>query len=141
MRGRTWMFVPDRGGVKIPDRIKRGIETKIRELAERRFKGNYTRLGFRFRGALLYIDAYTEPVLPTRLPKGWPETRAEYAERLRNTPMPLCRLRHYSEDRWCYALFVYSSEKYETSVFPSGEFMGRAEDAFEVAAGFHLASP
>lgn len=35
-------------------------------------------------------------------------------------------------------MFMYSSEKYETSVFPSGDLWGKAEDGFELAAGFHL---
>ena len=120
--------------------VRSETERRIREVAERRFKGAYTRLDFRFRGALLYIDAYTEPVIPKKLPEDWPETRAEFEERLRSTPIPLCRLRHYSQDCWSLAMYMYSSEKYETSVFASGDFWGKAEDGFELAAGFHFSA-
>ena len=60
-------------------------------------------------------------------------------ERLRNTPIHLCRLRYFGdEEGWGFAFFAYSSEHYELSVFPSGEFLGPPEDAFEAAAGAYL---
>jgi hypothetical protein len=60
-------------------------------------------------------------------------------ERLRNTPIHLCRLRYRGdEEHWGFAFFAYSSEKYELSVFPSGQFFGPPEDAFEVSANVHL---
>ena len=52
-------------------------------------------------------------------PANWPETRDEYMERLRNTPIHLCRLRYRGdEEHWGFAFFAYSSEKYELSVCP-----------------------
>jgi hypothetical protein len=72
-------------------------------------------------------------------PANWPETREEYIERLRKTPIHLCRLRYSGDDEhWGFAFFAYSSEKYELSVFPSGQFFGPPEDAFEVSANVHL---
>ena len=60
-------------------------------------------------------------------------------ERLRNTPIHLCRLRYRGdEQRWGFAFFAYSSEKYELSIFPSGQFFGPPETAFEVSANVHL---
>jgi hypothetical protein len=60
-------------------------------------------------------------------------------ERLRDTPIHLCRLRYRGdEEHWGFAFFAYSSEKYELSVFPSGQFFGKPEDAFEVSANVHL---
>ena len=61
-----------------------------------------------------------------------------YLERLRNTPIPLCRLRYFGGDRWGFALYTFSQEKYELSVFPNGEFFGRPEEAFLLAASFYL---
>ena len=34
--------------------------------------------------------------------------------------------------------FTYSNEKYELSVFPSGEFFGTPEEAFDTAARVYL---
>ena len=59
-------------------------------------------------------------------------------ERLRNTPTHLCRLRYFGDDRWSFGFFTYSNERYELSVFPSGEFFGTPEEAFQVAAGVYL---
>src|SRR6266508_4087540 len=70
---------------------------------------------------------------------GWPETREEFLERLRSTPTKLCRLRYFGgEDRWGFAFYTYGNERYELSVFPSGEFLGPPEEAFGVSAGAYL---
>ena len=52
-----------------------------------------------FRSQFCYIDAYTDPAepRPNWPPVNWPETREEYLERLRNTPIHLCRLQHVSQ--------------------------------------------
>jgi len=132
----TWVFDPDSGGKKIPPHVQERTEARIRRYAEKHHAGRYTRLDIHFRGQFCYIDAYTEPSLP----EGWPpkdfgETRAEMIERLRNTPTHLCRLRYFGdEERWGFAFFTYSNEKYETSVFPNGDFRGKPEDAFEASA-------
>ena len=87
------------------------------------------------------VDAYQEPepLAPNWPPPDWPETREEYQERLRNTPVHLCRLRYFGdEERWGFAFYTYSNERYELSVFPSGEFLGPPEDAFQVSAQMYL---
>ena len=108
---------------------------RIRSYAERHFAGKYTRLGICFQRQFCYIDAYTEPEVPKR----WPpagladlhETRAEHVERLRNTPLHLCRLRFFGdEERWSFAMFGYSNEKYDLTILPSGDFYGTPEEAF-----------
>jgi hypothetical protein len=54
-------------------------------------------------------------------------------ERLRNTPIHLCRLRYRGdEEHWGFAFFAYSSEKYERSVFPSGQFFGQPRSACDL---------
>jgi hypothetical protein len=140
MARRTWVWNPDAGGVKISPAVRRQIEERIRRYAEEHFAGMYTRLDIRFRGQFCYIDAYTEPDdAPGWPPADWPESREERLERLRNTPTHLCRLRYFGDpERWGFAFFAYSSEKYELSVFPSGEFRGRPEDAFEASASAYL---
>ena len=135
----AWTFSPDSGGKKFPDAVKRDITQRIQAYAAAHFAGKYTRLDIRFRGQFCYIDAYTEPVFTEGWPPAdWPETRAEYEERLRNTPTHLCRLRYFGNEEWGFAFFAYSSEKYELSVYPNGEFFGPPEDAFHAAANAYL---
>jgi hypothetical protein len=59
-------------------------------------------------------------------------------ERLRATPTHLCRLRYFGGERWGFAFYTYSNERYELSVFPNGEFFGAPEEAFEVSANAYL---
>jgi len=137
----VWVRDPDAGGVKIPEAVKRRTEERIRRYAEQHFAGKYTRLEIRFRNQFCYVDAYTEPdALPDWPPPDWPESREEYLERLRDTPTHLCRLRYFGDEaRWGFAFYAYSSEKYELSVFSSGDFYGTPEEAFHEAAGAYLA--
>src|SRR6266571_1434504 len=138
---KQWVFAPDTGGVKIPQAVKHDVQKRLEAVAAKHLKGKYTRLDIRFKAQFCYSDAYTEPPKPTKgwPPKDWPETREEYVERLRNTPTHLCRLRYFGDqERWGFAFYTYSSERYELSVFPSGEFFGPPEEAFEAAAGAYL---
>ena len=138
-KGWTWSPAPpDTGGKQIPNAVRERTAHRIQKYAQKHFKGRYVRLDVRFRGRFCYIDAYVEPSVPKRLPKDFPETRTELLERLRNTPTHLCRLRYFSEERWGFALYAYSSEKYETTIIPSsGDFFGTPEEAFE-AVGRHI---
>lgn len=135
-----WGFAPDSGGTRIPDAVKHRTGARIRSFAEQHFAGRYTRFDVRFRNQFCYVDAFQEPELtPNWPPAGWPETREEYVERLRATPVKLCRLRYFGdENRWGFAFFTYSNERYELSMFPTGDFFGPPEDAFEVSANVHL---
>jgi len=139
MPRRAWVFDPGSGGKKIPVRIKAEVEQRIERVAEEHFKGKYMRLDVRFRGRFCYIDTYREPqVSPDWPPADWPETREEYIERLRSTPTHLCRLRYFGDDRWGFAFYTYSNEKYELAVYPDGEFLGKPEEAFMVSAVVYL---
>lgn len=138
---KRWAFDPDSGGKRIPETVRRQTEQRIRRYAQEHFAGRYTRLDIRFRGQFCYIDAYIEPPPPPPNwpPPGWPETPEETAERLRNTPLHLCRLRYFGDqERWGFAFYTYSHERYELSMFPSGEFFGPPEEAFRVAAEVYL---
>jgi hypothetical protein len=140
-RTKGWVFTPDRGGTPIPEPVRRRTAERLCRHAEQHFAGCYTRLAVRFHGQFCYVDACTEPAqLPAGWPPAdWPETRAEHLERLRNTPTHLCRLRYFGDqERWGFAFYTYSGERYELSVFPSGEFLGPPEEAFQVAAGAYF---
>lgn len=137
----AWVLDSDSGGRPIPEPVKRRTEARLRRHAEEHFADRYTRLDIRFRSQFCYIDAYTEPEPPTAAwpPPDWPETREEYVERLRMTPTHLCRLRYFGdEEQWGFGFYTYSHERYEVSIFPSGEFLGPPEDAFRVSAEMYL---
>jgi len=130
-----WVYDPHAGGKKIPEAVRRRTEQRIRAYAEKHYAGKYTRLEIRFRGVFCYIDAYTEPPAPSKdLLKVTGESEEEYLERLRNFPWHLCRLRHFTEDRWSMAFYTYSHEKYEPSFFDTGKDMGTPEEGFETGA-------
>jgi hypothetical protein len=134
-----WVFDPDSGGKKIPEIVKRDIERRIHAVAIEQFSGRYKRLEIRFRSQFCYIDAYTEPRISENWPPpNWSETREEYLDRMRNTPVHLCRLRYFGNDRWGFAFYTYSNEKYELSVFPNGHFIGTPEEAFFTSAMVYL---
>lgn len=136
-----WVFSPNSGGKRIPEPVQRRTEARLVRYAEAHFAGYYTRLAIRFRAQFCYIDAYNEPgdTGPTWPPADWPETREEYLERLRNTPTHLCRLRYFGdEERWGFGFFAYGSERYQLAFFPSGEYFGPPEDAFEVCANLYF---
>jgi hypothetical protein len=130
-----WVFDPDAGGVKIPKPVQERTRQRILAHAAKQYAGKYTRLDVRFRGQFCYIDAYQEPDAPRDWPPpGWHESRAEFIERMRNTPVHLVRLRYFGDDRWGVAFYTYSHEKYELTMYPSGEWFGTPEDAFDIGA-------
>ena len=130
-----WVYDPHAGGVKIPERTKYRTKQRILAYAQQHYAGTYTRLGVRFRGVFCYLDAYVEPSISDDFPPpGFPETKEAYLERLRNTPVHLCRLRHFTEDRWSVAFYSYASERYEPCILPNGTFEGTPEEGFEVGA-------
>jgi len=136
MGKKGWVYDPHSGGVKIPKAVQERTRFRIITYAEKNFSGKFARIDVRFRGALCYVDAYTEPYVSKEFdPNELGETREEYIERLRSFPTHLCRLRYFGdEDRWTLAFFTYSNEKYEPSVFNNGSFHGTPEEAFETSS-------
>ena len=58
----------------------------ILDYANKHHPGKFTRIDVRFRGALCYIDAYTEPGVPRGSTSPAGETREQWIERLRRPP-------------------------------------------------------
>ena len=131
---RAWTLNPHAGGVTIPDARKEDTKRRLLAHAEKHYAGRYARLDVRFKGALCYIDAFTEPDTRGTPWKATSETREQFAERLRSTPTHLCRLRHFGPDRWSVAFFTYSHGRYEPTFFPSGQPFGTPEEALDVGA-------
>lgn len=120
---KVWVYDPQSGGKKIPDTIKPRLHQRILDHAEKHYAGKYNRIELRFRGQFCYIDAYTEPHVGKHYdPQLYGESREEHIERLRNTPLHLCRLRYFGdEDRWTMAFYTYSHDTYEPCIFPDRE--------------------
>jgi hypothetical protein len=134
---KVWVFDPHTGGRKIPPAAQDAVRRRILEHAQRNYAGKFTRIDVRIRGALCYLDAYQEPYVEKRHPTAsMGETREEYIQRLRNTPIHLCRLRYFDTNRWSVAFYTYSNEKYEPCVFPNGEWFGTPEEAFDIGATY-----
>ena len=132
---KTWAFNPHVGGRPIPPSVKRRTVERLEKHAADNYQGLYTRLGIRFRGPLCYVDAFTEPEKPDkRLLSRTHETPEAYLERMRNWPLRLGRLRYFAEDRWSYAFYTYSNERYEPTVFVNGDWFGTPEEAFDIGA-------
>jgi len=133
---RVWVYSPHTGGAKIPAAVRERTGRRIQAHAAAHHAGKFTRLDIRFRGALCYVDAYTEPEKPSAaLLRALGETRAAYLARLRGTPLHLCRLRYFGrEDAWSMAFFTYSHERYEPCSFQNGRSTGTPEEAFEIGS-------
>jgi hypothetical protein len=131
---------PHAGGSKIPPSLQAEIRSRIERHAKRKFAGAYNRIDVRFRGALCYVDVFTEPEPPApKLLRALGETLKQYQERLRSTPTHLCRLRYFSgRNGWSLALYTYSQERYEPCLLPNGEHFGTVEKCFALAASFYL---
>ena len=134
---RVWTFAPHSGGVKIPPAVQGEVCERLECYAAKHYAGRYSRLEVRFRGALCYVDAYQEPRRPDRsLLRITGEVEEEYLDRLRKTPVHLGRLRYFGNDRWSYCFYTYSNERYEPTVFPTGEWFGTPEEAFDIGATY-----
>lgn len=47
-------------------------------------------------------------------------------------PSSLCRLRYLERRGWTLAIYTYSNEKYEPSIFSSGKWDGTPEEALDM---------
>lgn len=133
---KLWMFSPHTGGSRIPPVVQEDTRRRIAAHAEAKYHGRFRRIDVRFRGALCYIDAYCEPDPPTvAILRSRGETKTQYYERGRSTPIHLCRLRYFAgHGHWSVAFYTYSHERYEPTVFADGELFGTPEAAFDLGA-------
>ncbi len=117
----------------IPKTVQNALRARLEKHVRAKWKGRCRGMVVRFRGAYAYVEAFPVESLYMR----WhaPEQRA----RIDATPPRLCRLGYLgSLDRWQYAFYKYSDEKYVLSVVASGSFEATPEQAFDCAAGVYL---
>jgi hypothetical protein len=133
-KAKGWILAPHSGGAKIPPSTQELVKKRILAHAEKNYAGKFSRLGFKFRGALCYVDAFSEPDEDDWSSDYSKETKEEFMERLRNTPTHLVRMRHFDTERWSAAFYTYSNERYEPCILPSGDWFGTAEEIFDIGA-------
>jgi hypothetical protein len=132
---RTWVYSPHTGGKSVPPAVRERTERRILAYAAKHYSGKFTRIEVRFHGALCYIDAYSEPDVPSGSAPPPGETRAQWIERLRNTAWHLCWIRYFgNEERWSYSWYNYNREKYEPGLMITVKDHCTPEEAFEASA-------
>ena len=133
---KVWMSSPHRGGSRVSSSLQEETRRRVLAHANANYAGRFERIDVRFRGALCYVDAYVEPERPTKaLLRLRGETKEDYYRQFRETPIHLCRLRYFSGRKlWSVAFYTYSHERYEPTLYASGEVYGTPEDAFDLAA-------
>lgn len=137
-KGYAWVFTPGSGGKPVPKHQQEEVRQRIiARIAATCPPESYERIDVRFRGKFCYIDAYTPP--PKKTAKELKingETREDFEARWRSHPMYLCRLLHYSMDKWGCAFFTYSNEKYEICAMANGKFDGPLEEGVDIGATY-----
>ena len=106
--------------MQIPDRARVDLERRLEAHRLKRWP-QLKDARVRFRGLFAYVDA-------TR-PDGYDQQ--------------LFRLRWTGnrENKWAFAIWLASKDGYETSVLPSGMFVGTVEEAMDCACGLYLNDP
>jgi hypothetical protein len=130
MRGqrRIWVFNP-KPRSPIPQQVREELADRLLRYAEKRWRGRVRKLLLRFRGPYAYVAA-------TQAERGGraPITVCRYSEK-GEVPTELCRLGFLGGmERWEYAFYSYSHERYERSVCASGSFVATPEEALDSSA-------
>lgn len=117
----------------IPESARRTLQSRIKSHARTAWNERCARVQVRFRGNYAYIDAYeTDPWI-------LPGTTEEEKERIRETPVKLCRLGWTGNpESWAFAFYKYSDDSYELSITLDGSFSGTPEVCFDTAAQAYL---
>jgi hypothetical protein len=104
---------------KPPESTKSSLRHRLATRARERWPA-LAEVDVRFRGQFAYVDGHLAD----------------------GTVLPLCRLR-YGEyaNRWGFAIWLASKDRYEDSYLPSGSHVGTAEDALDCACGLYLNDP
>ena len=117
----------------IPKATQEQIAARLLYHVEKHWPGRVRKILLRFRGAYAYIAVLEAP----RGEKASPQICRHVEEG--EVPLQLCRLGYLgSVNRWEYAFYKYSDERYEPSIVLSGSFVATAEEAFETSALVYL---
>lgn len=113
----------------IPESVRRELAGRLLRHVTKHWKNRVRKILLRFHGRHAYVAA----VEAVRGDEALPQV-CRYAD-AGEVPVELCRLGYLGRiDRWEYAFFKYSDEKYEPSLCASGSFLATPEQAFDSAA-------
>jgi hypothetical protein len=115
-KGWGWVYDPQSGGNKIPDRRREQFIQQAAVFVKTRPWYQEYEVKLRFKGQFCYLDG---------LKKG--ETRV----------FPIGRLRYFRDNVWSLAFFTYSNDTYQPCVFKDGSWEGTLEAGIE-ACEMHL---
>jgi hypothetical protein len=128
-------LAPHTGGKPIPEAVQNAVRMRVLNHARDKYAGKYRKIDVRFDDDLCFIDAFRNPEPGSEVVAALThETREQYVERIRNTPVHLVRLGYFDEDRRSLSFYTYSHERYEPCSYPNGEEFGTVEQAFDVGA-------
>lgn len=103
----------------IPQTARQSLLRRLEQRSHARWPGLGT-LNLRFRANFAYLDGVLAD----------------------GDEVSLCRLRYLgSDERWGFAVYLYSGEGYEESVLPTGLPSGTPEEALDCACGLYLSDP
>jgi len=127
---RAWVRAPRKA---IPKAVRAALRTRLEKHVQVKWRGQCRQVLVRFRGAFAYVDA-----VPTQR-QHLPDTHSGRRALADATPTRLCRLGYLGRaDRWEYAFFKYSDEKYALSLLASGSFEAGPEQEFDAPPGVYL---
>ena len=110
-----WVYDPHSGGVKISVRLQAELLSTVKEYAHDKAWYPAHQLTLRFKSQFCYVDTIESG-----------DTRQ----------LPLCRLRHFSQDSFSLSLFTYSHERYEPCCFSDGSATGTVFEALDLCEPF-----
>jgi hypothetical protein len=105
--------------MRIPASTKTSLEQRLKRRRQERWP-QLASVQVRYRGRFAYVDGVLDE----------------------DEAIKLFRLRYGGSARWWgFAIYLASSDGYEDSVLPTGDFAGTPEEALDCACGLHLADP
>lgn len=127
---KVWCFNP-RG--PIPEVIKEQLKERLLNHIKKKWSDSVAKLLLRFHGRYTYVAVVENQGNHKVNPRV-----CRYIEK-GEIPLEICRLGYlWGIDKWEYAFFTYSDERYVPSVVASGSFEATPEQAFDCSANVHL---
>lgn len=108
----------------VPPTVQAELTKRLAAHAAKKWKETCARVEVRFRGRFAQVDIYRYD---------------EATRKVEEMPTHLCRLEYEGHpDRWGFAFYKYSEERYERSFLFTGSMGGTPEDCFDCAGLAYL---
>ena len=124
---KTWKRGPS--NQPVPESVQQELAARLLRHVTKHWKNRVRKILLRFHGRYAYVAVVEAAPGEETDPQV-----CRYVEE-EEYPLQLCRLGYIgSRNRWEYAFFKYSTEKYAPSVCASGSFVATPEEAFNSSA-------